>query len=60
MSDPKKSKGIVEREVVKPITPGTINDLNMLESDENLYLACIYIDDKCKQTSLLDIFRLTS
>ncbi|PLX34399.1 MAG: DNA mismatch repair protein MutS [Clostridiales bacterium] len=39
--DPKQSKGIVKREVVKIITPGTITDPEMLESSLNNYILSI-------------------
>ncbi len=39
--DPKHSKGIVKREVVKIITPGTITDPEMLESSLNNYIFSI-------------------
>lgn len=39
VEDPKKAKGLVRREVVRIITPGTIADPNMLEDTSNNYLA---------------------
>src|SRR6056297_1296286 len=39
--DPKQTKGIVKREVVKIITPGTITDPEMLESSLNNYILSI-------------------
>jgi len=42
VEDPKLAKGIVKREVVKIVTPGTITDLNALEENKNNYLACIF------------------
>lgn len=43
MEDPKVAKGIVKRDVVRVITPGTVIEQNMLEDKSNNYLACIYI-----------------
>ncbi|NCB37789.1 MAG: DNA mismatch repair protein MutS [Erysipelotrichia bacterium] len=37
--DPKKAKGLVKREVVRIITPGTVSDPTMLEETSNNYLA---------------------
>lgn len=37
--DPKKAKGLVRREVVRIITPGTVSDPTMLEENTNNYLA---------------------
>ncbi len=44
MEDPSVAKGIVRRDVVRVITPGTIIDQNMLDEKSNNYLACIYLD----------------
>ncbi|WP_313345657.1 DNA mismatch repair protein MutS [Sedimentibacter sp.] len=44
LEDPSVAKGIVKRDVVRVITPGTIIDQNMLDEKSNNYLACIYID----------------
>ncbi len=40
--DPKKSKTLVKREVIRVITPGTVLDSNVLEDGKNNYIACIY------------------
>ncbi len=42
VEDPKLAKGIVKREVVKIVTPGTITDLNALEENKNNYLGCVF------------------
>lgn len=48
MEDPKLAKGIVKREVVKIVTPGTITDLNALEENKNNYLGCVFKSgDEC-------------
>ena len=39
--DPKTAKGIVKREVVKIITPGTVVDVEMLDAKSNNYLMSI-------------------
>lgn len=41
MADPKTCKGLVPREIVKIFTPGTINDLDLLESYRNNFIAAI-------------------
>ena len=38
----KSGKKLVDREVVRIITPGTLIDENMLEDKRNNYIACIY------------------
>ncbi len=44
LEDPSAAKGIVKRDVVRVITPGTIIDQGMLDEKSNNYLCCIYID----------------
>jgi DNA mismatch repair protein MutS len=41
MSDPATTKGIVERRVVRVVTPGTLIEGNLLDERANNYLACI-------------------
>ena len=42
LQDPKTTKGMVERGVVKIVTPGTIVESNMLEERKNNYIMAIY------------------
>ncbi len=42
LTDPKESKGIVERGVVRVVTPGTIVESNLLEERKNNYIMSIY------------------
>ena len=44
--DPKQAKGLVKREVVKIITPGTIVDIDSLDATSNNYLLSIKMVDK--------------
>lgn len=55
MEDPKKTKGMVKREVVKVITPGTILDDEALPSKENNYLASLFFLNKNYYLSYIDI-----
>ncbi|GGC89783.1 DNA mismatch repair protein MutS [Thalassobacillus devorans] len=41
VEDPKAAKGVVKREVVQLITPGTVMEGNMLDEKENNYLASL-------------------
>lgn len=45
VEDPSQAKGIVKRDVIKVITPGTITDQNLLDEKSNNFLASIYIDE---------------
>ena len=40
--DPKQAKGLVKREVVRVITPGTILDDNILDPKEDQFIASVY------------------
>ena len=42
MEDPATAKGIVEREITRIVTPGTVTDSIMLDESRNNYMACIY------------------
>ena len=47
MEDPKKAKGIVKREVIKIVTPGTNLNTQALDETKNNYMMCIvYLGDK--------------
>ncbi len=46
VEDPKKAKGLVKREVIRIITPGTVLDTNVLDEGRNNYIMCIY---QCKK-----------
>ena len=41
VEDPKQAKGLVRREVVRTVTPGTVNDPDQLDSKNNLWIASI-------------------
>jgi len=45
VEDPALAKGIVKREVIKVVTPGTITDNSILDEKSNNYLASIYLDN---------------
>lgn len=42
--DPSTAKGIVKREVVREITPGTITESSMLTENKNNYLCSLYLE----------------
>jgi DNA mismatch repair protein MutS len=43
VSDPAASKGLVKREVVRIVTPGTITDENLLDQKRDNHICAIYI-----------------
>ena len=42
MEDPALAKGLVKRDIVRIVTPGTVTESSMLEESRNNYYACIY------------------
>lgn len=42
IEDPKQAKGIVKRDVIKVVTPGTVVDGNILEEKKNNYIMSVY------------------
>ena len=42
MEDPKLAKGIVKREVIRVVTPGTVIESNLLDEKKNNYIMAIY------------------
>ena len=68
VEDPKTAKGVVKREVIQLITPGTVMEGTMLQDTENNYLASIhlikddhfafaYTDMSTGETSVMEISR---
>ncbi len=42
MQDPATTKGLVERDITRIVTPGTVTESCMLDERKNNYMACIY------------------
>ncbi|MFA7659702.1 MAG: DNA mismatch repair protein MutS [Anaerovoracaceae bacterium] len=55
VEDPATAKGIVKREVVRVITPGTAMNSTLLEEGENNYLAVAYIDESGAGSAFCDL-----
>jgi len=55
MEDPALAKGLVERDVVRVITAGTVTDPTMLEDKANNYLMCVCIDGKKAGIAYADV-----
>jgi DNA mismatch repair protein MutS len=43
MQDPREAKGVVEREVVRVVTPGTLTEDNLLDEARANYLAAVHV-----------------
>ena len=54
MEDPKQAKGIVKREVIKVVTPGTNLNAQALSEDKNNYLASIFYNGDCFGFAICD------
>ncbi|MBR7088872.1 MAG: DNA mismatch repair protein MutS [Lachnospiraceae bacterium] len=55
VEDPKLAKGLVKREVIKVVTPGTNMNILALDSGRNNYLMCICYQDNGTGVSVVDI-----
>lgn len=55
IEDPKLAKGMVKRDVVRVVTPGTILEEDAIPNKENNYLAACYFKDKQYYLSFIDI-----
>ena len=42
LEDPATAKGIVERDITRIVTPGTVTESCMLDESKNNYMACLY------------------
>ena len=45
LEDPAAAKGIVKRDVVRMITPGTLTESSLLDEKKNNYICAIYVSD---------------
>ena len=43
MVDPSKAKGLVKRDIIRVVTPGTVIESSMLQDDKNTYIASIFL-----------------
>ncbi len=55
MEDPKLAKGIVKREVIRVVTPGTNMDMQSLEDGRNNFLFCICYEQGTSGIAAADI-----
>ncbi|KMT23029.1 DNA mismatch repair protein MutS [Clostridium cylindrosporum DSM 605] len=55
VEDPSKAKGIVKRDVIKIVTPGTLIDSNLLEDTRNNFIASVYVLEDRFSLSFCDI-----
>lgn len=55
MEDPALAKGIVKREVVRMITPGTLTESSLLDEKKNNYICAVYLGEESVGISFADI-----
>ncbi|MBQ1395886.1 MAG: DNA mismatch repair protein MutS [Eubacterium sp.] len=55
MEDPATAKGLVKREVIRIVTPGTLTSQTMLTETENNFLAALYFSKAGMSVSCCDI-----
>ncbi len=47
VEDPAQAKGLVQRDITRIVTPGTVTESCMLEESRNNYIGCLYgVDDR--------------
>lgn len=55
MENPAQAKGIVKRDIIRVVTPGTVIENNMLDESKNNYIASIYINKVSYSVSFADV-----
>ena len=55
VEDPKQAVGLVKREVIRVVTPGTVTDAELLREGQNNFLASIYSGKDCAGVCFADI-----
>ncbi|MBM3947288.1 MAG: DNA mismatch repair protein MutS, partial [SAR202 cluster bacterium] len=55
LTDPKQSKGLVERDVVRVVTPGTVVEPHLLDSKANNHLVAVLRDELESGLAVADI-----
>ena len=55
MEDPALAKGLVDRDVIRIITPGTVTASSMLEENKSNYLCAVYLSGQSGGTAFCDL-----
>ena len=55
MEDPALAKGLVRRDIVRIVTPGTVVESSMLDESRNNYFACVFGENGVYGVSFCDI-----
>ena len=55
LTDPAASKGLVERDVIRLVTAGTVIEASMLNEDSNNFITCIYSEGDSTALAFADL-----
>ncbi len=55
LEDPASAKGLVKRGIVRVITPGTVTDSSMLDSDKANYICAVYMSRDSGAMAICDV-----
>ncbi len=55
LEDPKKTKGIVKRDVIRVVTPGTVIESNLLDEKKNNYIMSVFKNGICFGIAICDV-----
>ena len=55
MEDPATAKGLVKRDIIRVVTPGTVIESSMLQDDKNNYIGSVYLKGKKAGICFADI-----
>ena len=55
LEDPALAKGLVDRDVIRIITPGTVTASSMLEENKSNYLCAVYLSGQSGGTAFCDL-----
>ncbi len=55
LEDPALAKGLVDRDVIRIITPGTVTESSMLEEGRSNYVCAVYLDETAGAASFCDV-----
>lgn len=55
MEDPKLVKGLVKRDVIRIVTPGTLTESNLLDDSKNNFIAALYVNGEAASICFADI-----
>ena len=55
VEDPAKAKGLVKRDIIRVVTPGTVIESSMLQDDKNNYIASVFLKDGAAGLCFADV-----